>query len=50
MVQVPTQALSKAKADPALQKWGEMVKAEFGDVIRAMPAKNPSGKERSAFS
>ena len=50
MVQVPTQARSKAKADPALQKLEEMVKTEFGDVIGATPAKNPPGKERCAVS
>ena len=49
VVQVPTLLLSKAKADPALQKWDEMVKAEFGDVISTTPAKHPSGKESSAF-
>ena len=48
-LQYYTQALSKAKVDPALQKFEEMVKAEFGDVIGATPAKNPPGKERSAF-
>ena len=49
VVQVPTQAHSKAKADPALQKLEEMLKAEFGYVNGATPAKNPFGKQRSAF-
>ena len=49
VVQVPTQALSKAKGDPALQNLDEMVKAEFRDVIGAMPEKHPPRKEGSAF-
>ena len=49
VVQVATRALSEARADPVLQKVEEMVKAEFGDVIRATPAKNLPQKERSAF-
>ena len=49
MVQVPTQAMSKAKEDLALQKLEEMVKAEFGDAIGATPVKHPPGKERSAI-
>ena len=49
VVQVPTQALSNTKADPAFQKLDEMVKAEFEDVIGVTPAKNPPGRERSAF-
>ena len=49
LIQVPTQALSKAKAHPVPQKPEEMVKAEFGYVIGATPAKSPPEKERSAF-
>ena len=49
VVQVPTQALSKARADPALQKLEDKVKAQIRDVIGATPAKNSPGKEHSTF-
>ena len=47
--QVPTQALWKAKADPAIQKLEEMAKAEVGDVIGATSVNNPPANERRAF-
>ena len=43
VVKVPTHDLSKAKADRALQKLEEMVKAEFGDVMGATPGNCPRG-------
>ena len=45
VVQVPTQALSKAKADRALQKLEDMVKAELGHVIGTIRLRNiPLGR------
>ena len=44
VVQVPREALSKATADPTIAKLEEMLKAEFGDVNDATPAKSPLGR------
>ena len=46
VVQVPTEALSKAKADPALQNLEDMVRAEFGDVIGACEKSLWEGAQR----